>query len=402
VSRFTTFAVAGCAFALVLPVSARAQESASATPENPRIQLGPLGLSPRISLTNVGLDTNVLNQSTNPQQDFTMTFVPGVDAAMHIGRGLLTSKTGVEMTYFAQVATERSIGLDQQGRFDLRLDKAVPYASAAYVSTYRRPNAEIDARVGQTTTGYGVGTRLLLGWRASVDVGAKREKLELEDVTFDGVNLATALDRNEGLVNVNLNVALTPLTTFVVKNALQQDRFIYSPERDTNSLSVMPGFEFKPSALISGSAFVGFRDLRVKGTGGGPSFVGAVAAVALSYTMRDTTRFDVKVNRDMDYSYETDEPYFLASGANLTLTQAVGGRWDALGRVGREHLDYQRADLQPSGRRDQVGTYGSGVGYHLDNDARIGFDVNYVKRLSPVASRHYSGFQIGGSFRYGF
>jgi len=368
----------------------------------PRIQLGPLGLTPTISLTNIGVDTNVLNQASNPQQDFTFTFVPGVDSTLEIGRGLLTSKTGVEMTYFAQVATERSVGFDQQGRFDLRFDKAVPYATAGYVSTYRRPNAEIDARVGQTTTGYGLGTKLMLGWRTSLDLGARRETLKLEDVTFDGVNLSTALDRNSGIVNLNLNVALTPLTTFVVKNTLQQDRFIYSPERDTNSLSVVPGFEFKPSALIAGSAYVGFRDLQVRGTAGAPSVVAAVAAVNLGYTMRDSTRFEVKVNRDFDYSYETSEPYFLASGATLTVTQAVGGRWDALGRIGRENLDYQTIDLQPSGRRDQVFTYGTGVGYHLDIDARIGFDVNYVSRLSPIASRQYSGFQIGGSFRYGF
>jgi Putative beta-barrel porin 2 len=397
-TRLTRLLAAGCLATLLTPVSAAGQEAIA---DAQKIRLGPLGLTPTISLTNVGIDTNVLNQSTNPQRDFTTTFVPGLTSSLRIGRGLLTSKTGLEFSYFAKVASQRSVGVGEEGRFDLALNQVTPHLNAGYVQTNQRPNAEIDARVGQTTTSFGLGANLHLGWRAGLDMTAGRRRLEFEDVRYEGVNLAHQLDRSTTEINANLKVELTPLTTLVVKNSVQQDRFTFSPQRDTDSVSVVPGFEFKPSAIVSGTAFVGFRALRPQHFSG-PSFTGVVSAVALSYTARDATRMDVKVDRNIDYSFEPEQPYFLATGANLSLTQALTGRWDVVGRIGRVNLDYRNQQVMPVNRRDRVSTYGTGLGYRLDFSARIGFDVVHVERLSPLPGRQYSGFQFGGSFRYGF
>jgi hypothetical protein len=400
VTRLISLLVTGCLLALVAPVSAVAQDAAT---EGPKIRLGPLGLSPRISLTNIGIDTNVLSQSENPQRDFTTTFVPGVDSSLRIGRGLLTGKTGVELVYFTKTTAQRSIGVDQEGRFDLNLNRLTPHLGAGYLTTYRRPNSEIDVRVGQTTKSADIGASLRLGWRAALEIGASHSRLELSDVEFLGVSLAKALDRRVETASLNVSLVLTPLTTFVVKNTVEHDRFTLSPDRDTDSVSIVPGLELKPSALVSGSAFVGFRSFGARNSGE-RVFAGVVAAVALSYAVRDSTRLDVKIDRNMDYSFEPTQPYFLATGGNLSVTQALGGHWDTVTRLGRQYLVYRNSTLDSlgsSGRRDRVVTYGFGPGYRL-TDARIGFDVNYVRRLSPVDSRRFSGFQFGGSFRYGF
>jgi hypothetical protein len=392
--------------ALLAPVSARAQDSAADAAENAKIHLGPLGLSPRIALSNVGIDTNVLSTSVAPQRDFTSTFLPGLDSWLRIGRGVLSGKTGAELVYFTKTTAQRSIGLSQEGRFDLVLNHFTPHVSAGDVTTYRRPNAEIDTRIRQNTKSFGVGATLQAGWRAILVMEASRDRLELGREEFQGISLAQALDRQTRTVALNLRVAVTPLTTFVVRNTLQQDRFTFLADRDTDSVSVVPGFEFKPSALVSGSAFVGVRSFQPK-QATEPGFTGVVAAVSLGYVLRDSTRFDGKIDRNVDYSFEPGQPYFLATGGSLSVTQAVGGNWDAVVRVSRQRLDY-RALVMPGAlppvtdRLDRVAAYGAGVGYRLDVDARIGFDVTYARRLSPLDSRRYDGFQFGGSFRYGF
>ena len=388
---------------LLAPASARAQDTTPDPAEQPKIQLGPFGFTPRIALTNLGIDTNVLNQAVDPLRDFTTSFVPTVDSSLHVGRGLLSGKTTVELVYFDKTSAQRSHGFGQEGRFDLTLGALTPYATAGRVKTYRRPNAEIDARVGETTRSFGLGVHLRVSWRTTVQLGASEHRLTFDDEQFEGVNLSRALDRRMQIADVNLRVALTPLTTFVVKNTLQHDRFTFASERDTDSVSVLPGFEFKPSALISGSAFVGYRRFQPR-RADQAGFSGLVSAVRLGYVLRDTMRLEGRLDRNVEYSIEAAQSYFLATGGTLSLTQMLGRTWDVVLRTGLQYLDYQKVnalDLTGS-RRDHTVTYGTGLGYRLRPDTRIGFDLSHVQRLSALASRRYSGFLFGGSFTYGF
>ena len=52
---------------------------------------------------------------------------------------------------------------------------------------------------------------------------------------------------------VTARVTLTPLTTLVVRAQAMQDRFTVATIRNTDSYSVMPGFELRSQALISGA-----------------------------------------------------------------------------------------------------------------------------------------------------
>src|SRR5207248_7147703 len=121
--------------------------------------------------------------------------------------------------------------------------------------------------------------------------------------TFLGADLAKALNRQSDSAEFQFRHKLTPLTTFVVRAEGNHDRFTLDRIRSSDSVAVLPGFELKPLALISGSAFVGYRrfnalDVTV------PDFQGLIAAVEARYTV-SSTRFDVTANRDLVYSFET-------------------------------------------------------------------------------------------------
>src|SRR4029079_9395478 len=70
-----------------------------------KFQFGPLGLTPRIALKNLGVDTNPFNAPGETERDATATLVPGVDTTLRAGRGLFTGKTSLEWNYFDQASS---------------------------------------------------------------------------------------------------------------------------------------------------------------------------------------------------------------------------------------------------------------------------------------------------------
>lgn len=402
------FRLAVCVLASVCPAVVHGQEIAQDPGANAAIHLGPVGITPQLSLRNIGIDSNVLNASGNPQRDFTATFAPGADVWLSISRARLHSRTDVGWIYFKDLVDQRSFDVNEQARLDLVLTRIVPHAGGGYLRTRQRPSLEIDARALRTTKSADAGMLFRLGPKLSVDIGAARRIYEFEeDQAIEDVRLATALNRTEQDVTGTVRYVLTPLTTFFVTITDQRDRFEFSPLRDSNSSRLAPGFEFKPFALISGKASVGYRRFDALALGV-PDYAGLVALVDVSYIARDATRVSVAYSRDVEYSYEAASPYYVTNGGGVTVTQAIGMVWDLVGRVSRTTLSYQAVagltgdGLEIASRRDRVFTYGGGLGCRTGADVRFGLDVDWTERSSILAGHSYTGFKLGGSVTYGF
>ena len=72
---------------------------------------------------------------------------------------------------------------------------------------------------------------------------------------------------------------IAALTAVVVLGWMLMQRFAFDRLRNSNSVKVMPGFEMKPSALVSGRVFVGFRRFAPLNPAV-PEYSGPVASVA--------------------------------------------------------------------------------------------------------------------------
>jgi Putative beta-barrel porin 2 len=404
--RLRVLFVAGCLAApLALPRLTFAQDPA-AEAGAARIHFGPLGLSPTLAVGNIGLDTNVFNTPTDPTRDFTVSVLPATREWLPVGPLLLSGKTGVPLTYFEKSTTQRSVGFAQDARAVLNLVRVTPYAAFGYASSYTQPNAEISVRVQQVTQSVTAGAKVALGARTSLDTSYVTGSVRLPDTVVFGADLGQQLDRNSTSFNATFRMALTSLTTLAVKGALERDRFDSAAIRNTNALSFIPGLELKRDARVSGSVYVGVKDVRPLNPLVAP-FTGVVGSAALSWLASDSTRIDGKVDRDIDYSIDESTPLFLATATNLSVTQILVGHVDAVARVGRTLLTYR--DLLSSvgavplvGRTDRTRTIGSGLGYRFRIDARIGFEADHVRRLSALNGLSYSGWQVGGTMTYGF
>jgi hypothetical protein len=406
-----------CLFAVSPPANAQsfgppdeAQSFAApgSKPAEPTLTFGPLGLTPKLALRHVGIDSNVFNDPHNPSRDVVAIVVPGADASMRVGPARLASRTLAEWNHFHKLTEQRSVNLTQHGRVDLDLARFVPYVEAGYLRSRHRPNLEIDARVLQKSRTLAAGVLITLGPRTSLDVGMRRAHVDFGDPSHGSLFLATRLNRDTSQVAIETRVALSALTTLIFTGQHRRDRFEFDTVRDSDNLVIAGGIEMKTSALLSGTASVGIRRLDAR-SAITPDHADVVAAMRVRYVLREQTRFNLRLDRDVDYSFDAEWPYFVATSALLEVKQAVGFVWDVVVRGGRSELAYRRflaggieAPTDAGDRRDHFVTVGLGAGRHLGDDVRVGVDVNRDRRQSPVLGRSYSGYRVGGSVTYGY
>lgn len=365
------------------------------------MRFGPLALTPTIALRDVGLDSNVLGQAES-DPEFTMSLVPGAEAWLRVGRLRFSSKTEVEWLYFQETASQRAFSISETAGISVPLAYLTPYVEGVYENTKRRQSAEVDFRLRQRTTGWAGGATAFPGPRTDLDFQYRRSELRFEDELPGGVFFAPGLNRDNEAVQLQGRYALTALTRLVVRVIAERDRFVVSPVRDSDSWSLLPGLEFKPSALVSGTAFVGYRKFDTLAPGQ-PDFEGVVAAVDLKYVARDMTKIEARASRNVEYSFEPVEPFYIQTEWHLTLTQAISYEWDVRAQAGRVSLDFERFEqAELSGRVDRIWVYGVGMGRRFGIELRLGFDVLFTRRESELAGRSYEGYKVGGSVTYGY
>ena len=289
-------AAAACALATPAPAQTPVPEPVETMP----IHFGPLGLRPSVSITNVGSDSNVFHDADNPQEDFTATAVPRLVARVRGGRLMLSYRSTAEMVYFRKFTSERAVNTTTDLRLDGNFSRLQPYVSAGWVATRERLNSEVDVRSPRTQQAYGAGVRMLLASRTAVVVSARRLAQNFEDgARFRGVDLSRTLNSRTDSVDAGLHLLLSPLTTFTMTASFQRDRFEAAPERDSDTLRLLPALQFDPTALIRGNLAVGYRRFRPL-TPELPDYSGLLVQAGLGYTLLARTKFDLEAVRRPD------------------------------------------------------------------------------------------------------
>jgi hypothetical protein len=371
------------------------------------VHAGPFYVNPGLLLKELGVDTNVFNQPGDQKSDFTFTVTPKADIALPFARrGLLRTTASVDAVYYANYVSERSLDPQVTLRGEAYARRLTLFAQGAYLNTRQRPNYEIDLRSRHVETDGSAGLAMRLTSKFSVELAAHTESIRYDaDQFFLATSLRTTLNRDTTGYSVTARERLSVLTTVAMRYEAFRDRFPLSPERNSDNYRIMPGVEFKPRALISGSAYVGYRSFSPRSELL-PAYNGLVSELALSYTLLGATTFGVTYDRDVAYSFEALNPYYLENSAGIYVRRAVGGRFDVIVNAARHRYDYRDnpvlAGLSDP-RTDTTDTYGANLGYRLKQDTRIGFGANYYTRTSTRETfRQYDGLRIGTTVNYGF
>jgi hypothetical protein len=376
-----------------------------------RIHVGPIYATPGLRLREFGVDTNVFNTAADPKSDFTFTVGPEVNVWVPVGRrALLKTTGGADLVYFQTYGSERSLNPRAQVRGEIYLQRVTLFAENDLVNTRQRPNFEIDVRARRLENTVRAGGELRLSQKLSVEIAGRQSLVKFDgDAFFAGSYLEQSLNRDSRGVGATVRYRRTPLTTIVVRTETSQDRFAFSPLRDANTLRIQPGVEFRPPALIAGSAYIGMQRLDALHDEL-PDFRGMVGSARLRFRLPRATVLEFAGDRDLAYSYEPLQPYFVVDGYGATVRRQIVRRFDA--SVGAQRQRYTYRDLivsnpasRPSGagREDMTVVYTASIGYAVNRDTRMGVGVSRVKRDSS-ANRFaaYEGLRVGTSVTYGF
>jgi hypothetical protein len=322
-----------------------------------------------------------------------------------MGRSWVISNVREDLVWYKAFASERSANDSAKVGWLMPFNRLVLNADAAFLSTRDRPGFEIDARSQRSELAYHGSGEVRAGFKTFIGVRGDRRTVKFDSVaTFDGVSLREALNRTVTGEGMTLRHQLTPLTGITLDVGRGRDRFSFSPVRDSDSTNVTVGVKFDPFALIKGSASFGFRRFTPL-SAEVPEYKGTTGSVDLTYVAFGRTRLGVQAVRDVQYSFEIEQPYYLLTGVSISLAQQVSGPVDAIGRIGFQQLNYRSRTgvvVQVANRIDDVHTYGGGIGYRAGNNVRIGFDIDQQHRASPELNRDYRGLRAGASVTYGF
>lgn len=368
------------------------------------LRLGAVQVIPRITLSNLGLDSNVFNEPVDPKQDTSFVLTPAIDLRMRLSRGQLTATSVPSFGYYHRYANQRTRNFSQTVAFQWPFNRVLLRASAVATEARERPGLEINERVHRSQRDVVVGADLRVASKTTLRVDLLSAAVGFDEAArVEGTSLASALNRRGDAVSLSLRYARTPLTTVVVLGEWLRDEFARTPQRNAHGFRLAPGVEFARTALISGAAYVGFRSL-TPSQAGVPAFRGLVANLGLASVIRTRTRLSVAFARDLTYSYDLARPYFVQSGVTVGVTERIGSRWDVVASLSRQRMTYRTLATTPvaSTRPERFSGGGVGVGYHLARGMRIGVDARGVRRESAEPGHSYTSWQIGNSVSYEF
>lgn len=395
--------------ALVLLACAPAAAQTSADPRaEAKAHLGPFYLTPSLVFRDVGIDTNVFNNS-DEKSDFTLTLAPQATIWVPFARrARLTMSLAADLVHYQKYSSERSVNPGASVRGDLFVKQLTFFAESTYLRTRQPLSIELDARVRREERGAKAGVGLRLSRTVAVDVQAQEHRMEFDgDEVFAGTLLRDTMDREGRAVSASVRHDLTPLTAITVRAERREDRFTWSPVRDADTLHVASGLEFHPRALISGVASLGVRRFEPRS----PlieAFRGVVGRAELEYAISDSTRFRFTADRDVSYSYEPQQPYFVTQGYSVTAERRLVGRLDLAVGALRHRYVYREIGVVNAvpadvGRTDIAQVWSASIGYRFTRTARLGFGAALRTRESNSARhRDYEGLRLSATTEYEF
>jgi hypothetical protein len=375
-------AAGACLIATAAPAGAQIEVPREDAP----IVLGPVSLYPSVRLIDMGIDENVFNESTNTNTDFTTTISSKVVSALRIGVNQFLFSAGGDYVWFDDYASERSANANYGARFNFSASRFKPFLGWEYLTTRVRANQEIDERARRIEQLVTTGADFDLTQRTALTLSAKWAETSFADnEAFRGTELDVALNDRARSFSAGAKYAVTPLTTVSVTGNYILDEFSGSPFRDSKSYSVTPSVEFAPEAAIRGRFTAGYQVFLPQD----PELSknrGLIMEGALNWVVMGVTTFDLIVGRNVNYSYETSQPYYLQNGGRLTVTQRVFGPVSLQGAADHQRLAYRwrkgAGPLDPD-RVDTADIWSGGVLVAMGRGFNALIGVEKTRRTSP-------------------
>lgn len=386
----------------ILPSFAWGQDVAQ--PE--RVRLGPFGLTPKLVLSG-GFDSNVLNRPSDEREDVVMDLRPSLEAALGRNRVRLATVTTGTLAYFRDYPGQGGMGVDHKARLEFVGNRVRPFVDASYMNANERFSLEIDDRTRRTQYSAGAGFEASLASKGTISAVVERSVYDFADVIdAQGRTLNLSLNRTTERASATVGYRHSPFTVFGLTTEARRDQFRAASRPEARSLRLLPSVEFRTAGLFSGRAEAGLLRFEPQ-VSDVSAFSGPVAAIALSYVLRDRTRFSVRVGRDLAYSADAPLAYYLQTGLSGSIGQAFGERWELRGTLEEQTLDYRsRSAAVPVEDLGGVGSFRvttsrGQLEFRIRRDVRLSIVSELSRRSAGASIRGFEKVRVYSALTYG-
>jgi hypothetical protein len=352
------------------------------------LTIGPVRLAPGLVIRQIGWDDNIFDERDNPKEDFVATIAPDVAAFTRLRFVQLSGYAGVDFNYFKTYEQERSTGHNLRGRADILLSRLRPFVGGGQVNSRERPNGEIDVRADRDENELSGGVAFDISRYGVIYGAAYQYQTRFTNAFEEGVDLGVALNRDRYLYSGGLRTELTPLLAMNVSASYSEDLFEEDPTRNAESWAGTVEFRFDPDAVVSGQATLGYLDFVPVNPAIEP-YRGFIGSGSIVYPFIEIGRFAVQGLRRTEFSFDTDDAYFVESTLTLSYTHFLFGEVDVQVKGSKSWFDYGFTATSPA-RQDKYDAAGGSLGYNLRNRTRISMNYEYARRRSlELPERNY-------------
>lgn len=364
------------------------------------LSFGSVKLAPGITISQIGWDDNVFNETNNPKEDYVAAVKPDLSVFTRLRFLQLSAYGGGDFNYFHNFNSERSSGYAGRARVDFLLSRVFPFVGYGETRARERPSSEIDTRANSVLSELSGGVGFRWSDTASIFVSSVHMKTKFEEAFEDGVDLSEALNHFSDDYSAGLRTALTPLTTVTVRAGYVMDVFYIDKTRNADRRYLSVALAFAPQAAITGAVNLGYNDFRPADPLVRP-YRGFVGSASLTYPFLEFGRLNFNYGRSLEYSFDVTEAFYLSNRYDLTYTQRLRGAVDAQLVAGRTFANYGQRETAPA-RRDTSDRLNGSLGYNLRNRTRVGLNYEYSRRRSVLALSNYLGRRAYLSWTYAF
>jgi hypothetical protein len=295
-----------------------------------QMKQGAWTLTPSMLLTNIGVDTNVLNSAGEPKADFTATVGPVVDAAYNSRVLTFDARATAGYVYYKTFEDQGGFSPTLMIQTNYRLGSRIDVFSNDLIASMKdRPSIEVDTRSRRLTTDLGAGVGIALGRKMRLELEQRFRRSEYEANTFfRGIELRETLNDRFTTTSGTFHYRLTPYTAVRLVALVDNVEYPQSAVRDGRANEYAVGVQFNPRALLAGDVRIGYRLFRSRSPLQ-PDYNGTVFDGRLMYTLSDSTGLMAGIHRGMMPAYSPINPYYLLSQYEGGIQQRFGRRFDS-------------------------------------------------------------------------
>lgn len=383
-------------------------------------RLGPFHVQPYFRIKQAGYDDNVFLVKDGREGAFTATLGPGLKAVLLAGRRAAVLVTDdLDYVHFANTSELNHFNNALRAKLDLFLGRFLLYADSRYESSRERLNAEVDFRVRHAVVGQAVGVKGQFGSRLTAGVQVGRQDFSFgpaanaEEVAGGGTDRQAQLEALSALERVESEasafVAYRVLRKTSVGIEVSEGRAEFEdPQSQSDARSRRTYFtmSFSPSAFLTGSLRLGRLRLEPEERPD-DGFNGPVGDAALGYRVSSRSHARLRYGRNVVFSAQSDNLYFITEGWRAGYANALSDRWSVELEHGQERVDYPTPMALSSGsgtavRSDRITINALAGLFRVQPGTRVGLRLEQWNRASTFELEEARRYMLSSFVEYNY